>query len=212
MCIILKTVNCVTVPELCGLNLPDTVHEPIGIYIRKLISMMSAGSAGLEKLIEIQLAAAQVFQDFRSQIQESALVVFHLPGAGKPMHAEGRKNIHLIGFEQIQFVIDAHILPAMKMNIELIIIVAVVLGYFHLLIETVMSFIPLASLSHWLKRGLDFIGFHKTSVQNLHIMKEGNVYDQRGYRRNRRNLSRTYPGISEISGALPYRGACGYYP
>jgi trehalose-phosphatase len=70
----------------------------------------------------------------------------------------------------------------------------------------------LAALGHRLKRGLDFVGLHRTSVQHLHIMKEENVYDQRGYRRNRRNLSRTYPGISEISGALPNSGACGYYP
>ena len=76
------------------------------------------------------------------------------------MHAEGRKDIYLIGLEQVQLIINTHIFAAVKMDIQLIIVMTVVLGYFHTLVKTIMGFISLAAPGHRLEWRPYFIVFH----------------------------------------------------
>ena len=45
------------------------------------------------------------------------------------MHTEGRKDEYLVGLKLEQPVVNAHVFPAAQMDIQLIIIMAVVLGY-----------------------------------------------------------------------------------
>ena len=79
------------------------------------------------------------------------------------MHAERRKDIDLIGLEQVELVVHAHVLAAAQVDVELIIVMAVILGHFHLLIKTVTGFIPLTALSHWLEWRLNLIVFQRNT-------------------------------------------------
>ena len=71
----------------------------------------------MEELVQIQLTTAKIAHNFRRAIEEGTFVIAELTGAGKPMHTERRQNENLIGLQRIEFVINAHILAAMKMNI-----------------------------------------------------------------------------------------------
>ena len=112
---------------------------------------------GLEELVEVQLAAAQVPHDFRRQVEESPLIVVHFLCAGKPVHAEGRQDKNLVGVQDIQLVVHAHVFPAAQVDIQLVIVMAVVLGNLHMLMEAVMGFIALAALLHGHERRIHFI-------------------------------------------------------
>ena len=128
--------------------------ELIGAYISR--------SVLAEKVFRIDLAAAQHPQHFRREIQIGPLVVPHLSGAGKPVHAEGRENEQLIGLELKQAVFDAHEFAAADVEIEFKIVMAVELRDFHRLIEIMMRLVALvAGLSHRQKGYLVCFSMHK---------------------------------------------------
>ena len=75
------------------------------------------------------------------------------------MHTEGRQDKDLIRFERIQLVIHAHIFTAVKVDIKLVVIMTVILGYLHMFVKTVTRFVSLSSLLHRHKGCAEIIGF-----------------------------------------------------
>ena len=75
------------------------------------------------------------------------------------MHTEGRQDEYLIRLKLVKLIIHAHILTTMKMDIQFIIIMAVILCDLDGFIEAVTGFISLTALLHRLKWCLNIIGF-----------------------------------------------------
>jgi hypothetical protein len=103
------------------------------------------------------------------------------------VHAEGRKDEKLVGAERVQAVLNTHVFPAVDMDIELEIVMAVELRDLKSLIKIVVGFITLVSgLPHGQERRLrhlsvDQLSHSKASCEGSRGKRAYEISNKRGY-------------------------------
>ena len=107
---------------------PDAV---LGVLGQKLEGVLPLGSVGAEEGIQVDLPAAQHAEHVRRQVQVAAAVVPDVGGGGQAVHAEGRDDEDLVRLEQVHVVVQAEVLPAVDVDVELVEVVAMVLRVVH---------------------------------------------------------------------------------
>ena len=151
-----------------GLVVPDPVNAGDKGFCVLIAELPGTGAAGMlpEKVLRIDLPTAQPAHDFRREIQIGALIVFHLAGAGEPVHTERRQYEQLIGEKGIQTVFHPHELSAAQVNIKLKVVMTVELRDLKSFIQIVVRFVTLVSrLIHGEKRCLRFIRLHRCCLR-----------------------------------------------
>ena len=169
--IIAETLIRITLAVLVFPDPVDAGDDRFRVPVGELVGADIAGQVLAEKVLRINLAAAQRAQDFRRQIEVSAFVILHLFGAGKPVHTERRKDEQLIWIERIEAVINAHVFPTANMNKEFKIVVAVELSNFKGFIKIMVGFVTMISgLPHGKERSMR----HFSLYQFSHLLASGN--------------------------------------
>ena len=177
--VIPKTVENIVFTGLILLNLPDPGNETLGIRLAELPGADAPGSAGAEVLIEVNLLTAQDAHDFRREIQVCPLIVMHLIGAGQAVHTERQQDKHLVRLERKKLIVHAHKFPAVQVDIQLIIIMAVILGNLQTVTVLIVRLITLLSTLHRGKRGLNLIGLHKRA-SGIGCFRKGRLGGRKG--------------------------------
>lgn len=126
----------------------DEMEAFLCFFPGELEAVKAPGGIGTEKLIQINLAAAQHIQRFQGKVQIGPFIAFQFPCAGKAVHAKGRNDKKLIGFQQIHIVIQAKILAAVDVNINLVKIMAMKFPGFHFVINGIKGLKPSIYIGH----------------------------------------------------------------